>query len=174
MEKVRRSIGCTWQVLRDVNFSAASKRISSKLLVTGIRLHILAKTSLQSKSRWQKEPTGMRKVSLPTGRYTPATDLGILRSHGVLDLERGDRCANLRGHAPQGKPPSRHLCLWLRVALSSPVTSHCPDLQGKGHHCAGAIRHGQNCHLLDQHSANHRDFSPRNTRYGDSGLENLV
>lgn len=47
--------------------------------------------------------------------------LTALRAHGVLNLERGQCCAYLRGHAPKRELAARNLCLRIRIALRSPI-----------------------------------------------------
>lgn len=55
----------------------------------------------------------------------------------------------------EGEPSSRHLRIRIRVAFSSPIQSHCTNLQRTRHNCAGAIRYRKDSHLLDLSTTSH-------------------
>jgi hypothetical protein len=76
-----------------------------------------------------------------------------IRQDGVHDFERGPSCADFRRHALEGKPPSGHLRIRLRVAFRCPVSSYCPDLQRSRYYCPSTIRNWQDRNLLHQYSS---------------------
>ncbi len=114
---------------------------------------------------WLKVSTEMQKVSNTIETcfkaYSPR-----YRPNGVLDLQRGDGRTYLRGHAPQGKSPSRNLCLRVRVAFGSSVPCYRPNLQRTRYHCAGAVGYWQDSDFLHQYSTGAGNISSRDTRYG--------